>query len=137
MLPSKFKFYASYFKHAFLSDPSYIAFSYMMFMVFGVNAIVPALYTVVVLVANLDAGTSETDEELLSLQFKRKDESIASVSITVPVNNELVKKEGVYELLFREHDSRLIKALSVQDAIESAKLTDVERLDFVGAERLS
>lgn len=116
----------------YLKKPTFVATILFLLAVFHVPIIFLLIYVTLVYIDNVEAD----DEINLTLQFKRKDDSVGKVDIKVPASNEQIVKQYAFELLFRERDSRIVKGTDVKNAIENARLTPEELADFAGAEPL-
>lgn len=119
----------------YFNKPTFVATILFLLAAFKVPIIFLLIYVVFVYIDN--AEDDEYEIEITgSFDYKKKDNSIGSVDIKLPVPTEPIKKEYAYELLFRSRDSRIIKAFTPQEAIENGRLTPEEKADFVGVEQL-
>lgn len=133
-----FKEYAAPFLKldTYFTSPVSVATILFLLAAFHVPIIFLLVYVAFVYIYDTDTTNSDELVVTASFDYKKKDESIGTVDLKLPVATEPLKKEHAYELLFRDRDSRIIKAFSPQEAIENAKLTDAEKADFVGVEQL-
>ena len=134
----------------YLTRPVFIAYVYYLIFVLVSNYQITlngtdytsSLFTIYSLLIIIYNGLSElyvsddstNDVQKMNLQFKNKSGNIVDVPIEVAVSETPIRREYAYELLFRERDSRIIKAYDEKDAIEKAKLSVSDKEDLMGIE---